>query len=182
MFYIATNNHYLFVGLDSLLKPYKSKKIRTIKRNNPKHLNFSAGDTIFFDDSIDVVCLLEGMVVNNLSLNIICMHSCESPANFIINPIEILSKDFTSMNINKFTFLINEKNCGYFKKVVLSPREVCVLNLSIKGISVKNIAKRLGLQIKTVYAHRSNACNKLGVDKACNLFHCRLLIKMIYLE
>ena len=47
MFYIATNNHYLFVGLDSLLKPYKSKKIRTIKRNNPKHLNFSAGDTIF---------------------------------------------------------------------------------------------------------------------------------------
>ncbi|WP_227668445.1 hypothetical protein, partial [Klebsiella pneumoniae] len=48
MFYIATNNHYLFVGLDSLLKPYKSKKIRTIKRNNPKHLNFSAGDTIFF--------------------------------------------------------------------------------------------------------------------------------------
>ena len=48
MFYIATNNHYHFVGLDSLLKPYKSKKIRTIKRNNPKHLNFSAGDTIFF--------------------------------------------------------------------------------------------------------------------------------------
>lgn len=47
MFYIATNNHYFFVGLDSLLKPYKSKKIRTIKRNNPKHLNFSAGDTIF---------------------------------------------------------------------------------------------------------------------------------------
>ncbi|EOF9266905.1 response regulator transcription factor, partial [Klebsiella pneumoniae] len=82
----------------------------------------------------------------------------------------------------KFTFLINEKNCGYFKKVVLSPREVCVLNLSIKGTSVRNIAKRLGLQIKTVYAHRSNACNKLGVDKACNLFHCRLLIKMIYLE
>ncbi|EPL4632133.1 hypothetical protein L7H64_005810, partial [Klebsiella pneumoniae] len=77
MFYIATNNHYFFVGLDSLLKPYKSKKIRTIKRNNPKYLNFSAGDTIFFDDSIDVVCLVEGMVVNNLSLNIICMHSCE---------------------------------------------------------------------------------------------------------
>lgn len=115
MFYIATNNHYLFVGLDSLLKPYKSKKIRTIKRNNPKHLNFSAGDTIFFDDSIDVVCLLEGMVVNNLSLNIICMHSCESPANFIINPIEILSKDFTSMNIKKFTFLINEKIADILK-------------------------------------------------------------------
>lgn len=70
----------------------------------------------FFDDSIDVVCLLGGMVVNNLSLNIICMYSCESPANFIINPIEILSKDFTSMNIKKFTFLINEKNCGFLKR------------------------------------------------------------------
>ncbi|WP_162776986.1 hypothetical protein, partial [Klebsiella pneumoniae] len=140
MFYIATNNHYLFVGLDSLLKPYKSKKIRTIKRNNPKHLNFSAGDTIFFDDSIDVVCLLEGMVVNNLSLNIICMHSCESPANFIINPIELLSKDFTSMNIKKFPFLKNEKNCGFFKRVVLSPRYVVFLNYSIKETTGKTFA------------------------------------------
>ncbi|MCG8976746.1 hypothetical protein HZC92_13675 [Klebsiella pneumoniae] len=75
-----------------------------------------------------------------------------------------------------------KKIADILKRVVLSPPGGMCFKFINKRNQRENIAKRLGLQIKTVYAHRSNACNKLGVDKACNLFHCRLLIKMIYLE
>lgn len=46
--------------------------------------------------------------------------------------------------------------------VPLSPREIEVLELSARGLSVGAIAKKLGISERTVTAHVTNACEKLG--------------------
>jgi len=51
----------------------------------------------------------------------------------------------------------------------LSPREVEVLRLLLKGLSVREIARSMGLNAKTIANHQSTIRHKLGVDTAIQL-------------
>lgn len=48
------------------------------------------------------------------------------------------------------------------EKIKLTPREREVLNLLLRGVSNKEIARELGLQIVTVKLHVRSVCRKLG--------------------
>ena len=54
---------------------------------------------------------------------------------------------------------------------VLSDRELEVFRLIGEGHSSREIAGRLGISIKTVGTHRSNAMRKLGVTSPSRLAH-----------
>ena len=55
------------------------------------------------------------------------------------------------------------------KKTALSSREVEVLQLVAEGKANKQIARELGISIKTVEKHRQNLMNKLGIHDAAGL-------------
>lgn len=51
----------------------------------------------------------------------------------------------------------------------LTPRELQIFSLIGEGLSVSMIAKKLGLSVKTIEAHREHIKNKLGYPTAANL-------------
>ncbi len=51
----------------------------------------------------------------------------------------------------------------------LSPREAEVLQLTAKGFSNKEIARRLGVSVKTVEAHKAHATGKLAIGSRSEL-------------
>ncbi|AOT41810.1 LuxR C-terminal-related transcriptional regulator [Enterobacter ludwigii] len=52
----------------------------------------------------------------------------------------------------------------------LSPREIDVLRMLCKGMSLTEIARQLHLSNKTVSAHKLRAMEKLGVNSDCQLY------------
>ncbi|EAO4397993.1 helix-turn-helix transcriptional regulator, partial [Salmonella enterica] len=71
----------------------------------------------------------------------------------------------------------NNRPTHTFSTLPLSPREAMVIHLSMDGISAKKIAIILGINSKTVYAHRKRACDKLGVDKLSKLVQYKSLVQ-----
>lgn len=61
-------------------------------------------------------------------------------------------------------FLCNRDSGSYRASNSLTPREKEVLNLISRGIDSNDIAKRLGLNRKTVYTFRRNLMQKLGCE------------------
>jgi two-component system, LuxR family, response regulator FixJ len=51
----------------------------------------------------------------------------------------------------------------------LSPRETEIVPLLVEGMANKTVAHRLGLSVRTVEMHRSNALNKLGVKSVAGM-------------
>ena len=51
----------------------------------------------------------------------------------------------------------------------LTPREVEVVRYVAEGYKNKDIAEKLGIQIKTVETHRTNINNKLGFNHVSQL-------------
>jgi len=61
----------------------------------------------------------------------------------------------------------------------LSPREREVLKLLAEGLSVKEIATRLDLSVKTVDAHKTNLMKKIGVHDRAELIKYAIQKKLI---
>jgi DNA-binding NarL/FixJ family response regulator len=51
----------------------------------------------------------------------------------------------------------------------LTPREIDILRLSVKGLSRKNIARQLNISVSTVNFHRQNIKEKLQVDNLAGM-------------
>lgn len=51
----------------------------------------------------------------------------------------------------------------------LTPREIEVVRYVAEGFKNKDIAEKLGIQIKTVETHRTNINNKLGFNHVSQL-------------
>jgi len=66
-------------------------------------------------------------------------------------------------------YLASSKSPKEIEHDGLSPREYEVLELIAEGHGNKEIAKALGISIKTVQAHRTNTMRKLQVHSACEL-------------
>jgi DNA-binding CsgD family transcriptional regulator len=57
-----------------------------------------------------------------------------------------------------------------FGRSLLTPRELDVLNLMLKGYSFENIARRLAISSGTVHVHRKHIYEKLDVNSLTELF------------
>ncbi|MGC2813733.1 MAG: LuxR C-terminal-related transcriptional regulator, partial [Bradyrhizobium sp.] len=51
----------------------------------------------------------------------------------------------------------------------LTPREREVFDLLVRGRKMSDIARKLGLSIKTVSTHKTNLLNKMQADTAADL-------------
>ncbi len=61
----------------------------------------------------------------------------------------------------------------------LSSRELKVLELVCAGLTSREIARTLNLSINTVFVHRANIMNTLGVHKASSLVFYALQRKLV---
>jgi DNA-binding NarL/FixJ family response regulator len=64
----------------------------------------------------------------------------------------------------------------------LTPREIEVIRYVAEGYKNKDIAEKLGIQIKTVETHRTNINNKLGFNHVSQLIIYALQKKLIKIE
>jgi DNA-binding NarL/FixJ family response regulator len=64
----------------------------------------------------------------------------------------------------------------------LTPREVEVIRYVAEGYKNKDIAEKLGIQIKTVETHRTNINNKLGFNHVSQLIVYAIQKKLIKIE
>lgn len=64
--------------------------------------------------------------------------------------------------------------CAPRDRTIPTARESEVLNLLVKGISVKEIAERLDLSVYTIGAHRTSLHRKLGVHDRAQLVQCAI--------
>lgn len=184
MYYIFTADSYLWLGLSDLLSPFEAKWLFDIKHTKSKIGNVCAKDVFVFDASVDPTPLYiyikltselphfifigkeEGLTVTSL------LSSCDR-----VNMNGSLSHIRDSILEAR-----NNKQISDTKKIQLSPREARIVVLSIEGASVRNIAAVLGVTAKTIYAHRTRACRKLGVGKVYELLPYKKLFRLIMSE
>jgi DNA-binding NarL/FixJ family response regulator len=62
---------------------------------------------------------------------------------------------------------------------VLSERERQVLTLIAEGLSSKEIAKELGVSLKTIESHRANLMDKLDIHKVSGLVRFAIRVGLV---
>lgn len=68
-----------------------------------------------------------------------------------------------------------ERRCALVKTGALSPREVEVLRLLLKGAPNKIVARTLDLSVRTVEMHRAHMLGKLGAKSTAEALHIAML-------
>lgn len=68
------------------------------------------------------------------------------------------------------------------KKRPLTKRETEIVRLVSGGLRNKEVAKALGISVKTVETHRVNIMNKLALDNLAQLIRYALQNELIHIE
>ncbi|TQI78602.1 regulatory LuxR family protein [Serratia fonticola] len=76
------------------------------------------------------------------------------------------SEDF----FNQIDHVISGKRVLSPSKICFSSREICLLRTLTRGTSVRDLADRMQLSPKTVYAMRQNMLGKMGLTKMNDIF------------
>ncbi len=80
------------------------------------------------------------------------------------------------------TRLLNQPRTTSLVRVALSERERQVLQMIAEGMSNKEMAKRLGLSIKTIEHHRAHIMDKLGMHDVATLTRYALRLGLVPTE
>lgn len=83
------------------------------------------------------------------------------------------------MVINKYLSLEPELDKFARAYDLLSTRERQVIELSVKGLSHKDVAQSLGITPKTAMVHRYNAYIKLGYHNITEIFHMMVRVGLV---
>ncbi|MDO8933330.1 MAG: response regulator [Rhodocyclaceae bacterium] len=81
--------------------------------------------------------------------------------------IEAIEQAFSSQTLMQDRKSANEKATHLLDQ--LTPREQEVMNLVVGGYHNREIAKKLGISVRTVEVHKSHVMSKLGVDSVADL-------------
>lgn len=177
MILLMTSDYFLWLGFRSL---FTSEHIVWVNEDSDMH-NVLDADLIILDSSFNpkLVSILNG--IEDESLKIILLTRDSNPImKKLINYTDTLHLKSTVDNVRGFFRYVRiRKLKSKRKKPIFSPSEAYVLELTIDGESVKDIASGLGVNSKTVYAHRLRACRKLGAQRVCELIPYFNLIKSI---
>ena len=65
------------------------------------------------------------------------------------------------------------------KSGVLTPRQSEILELVAAGQTTKTIARRLGISVKTVEAHRAQLMDRLGIHEVAGLVRYAIRIGLV---
>lgn len=169
MIYIVSDNYFLFNGIKEIMLPKKIKLMKPNYVHDELLRSLSKEDILLIDTGPccnDITDLLLGefnkfriVFMNRIKKNTVNPHLIRSVSNTLNSDVSLtefhdyilkaLAGDVPSENIN----------------AILTKREEIILRDSLRGLTTQAIADSLGVNVKTVYTHRSNACHKLGVNK-----------------
>jgi DNA-binding NarL/FixJ family response regulator len=80
------------------------------------------------------------------------------------------------------TAVIQSSNISESPQMELTPRQREVLTLIAEGYSTKNIARALGISVKTVETHRAQLMDRLNIHDVASLVRYAIKMKLVSLE
>ncbi|MEB6622479.1 helix-turn-helix domain-containing protein [Enterobacter roggenkampii] len=175
MFYIFTSDYYLWLGISSLLYPCECQWLSEEAIQAGALENMTSRDILIFDTSTELYPVYKFIRHRHISPRFVFMkQQSDMPLELFISTCEVLDKNYSLNKVR--SHILNPRSRVQFKGPQLSAREALSINLSITGLTVKQISEALGVEGKTIYAHRLNACRKLGVNKVCELIPFKNLV------
>lgn len=134
--------------------------------------------TLYDDEEVVAECLEAGAAGYVLK---------EAPSSQLVYAIEAVQRGQRYLSPRVLSRVVPEngrhrKSAAKTSFDLLTPREREVLRLLAEGHSVKQIALRLGLSVKTVDVHKSNLMRKLDVHDRAGLVKYALRRKLIRLS
>lgn len=172
--YVLTENYYLFNGVACSLssrpefhcihlQPYDKRYITIVDENDPDDIFIMVPEHAKLDFS-----MLMAMNETNASV-IIANNYCDWNVSEMFRFSTIPRRFYLNDLLKSIHLLKSAKN-----KEVKFPRitatEKKVLQLTIKGTSVTFIGSRLGITVKTAYAHQRSVFKKLGIRKTRDIY------------
>lgn len=184
MHYIFTSDYYLWVGLSSILSPYETVWVFNARQTAINLDSIDDDDVCVFDSSNDTTFYLMYLKKTNTTSRFVFLTRGEDiPVRLFIS--NCVHKSLREPLSEIRCFILSEKNNpllnGRFS-YKLTSREICIIDMSVDGFRARKIAELLGIKIKTVYAHRINACRKLGVKRVSELLPYKNLLLFKTLE
>lgn len=174
---IIENNTLAAIGLKQLLQQVMPMaevdifgSITELAANNPEqYAHFFASMSIvldhreFFSDKSrkTIVITTSSSVANQLS-EFNCLYT-NVPEHSLIRSLLFLQQHAHGQHGTR------PIGTGWNKSKQLSPREVEVMTLIVKGLINKEIADRLSISLSTVITHRKNIMDKLGIKSVSAL-------------
>lgn len=164
--YILTENSYLNQGFQQLLSPYPVKYLSSDFWYSETRPSFTRDDLLLVDSGT-----LSSLLIFHFDFG-------------VLPKIVILSKkdrsDLMDCFVNQYILccncspyelrsaIIDMSQSKYMTQsplLNLSTREMSVFQDCLAGLSIDEIANKYNIKSKTVYAHRKNACFKIGIRK-----------------
>lgn len=175
MFYIYTSNYYLWLGLSSLLYPCQCQWVSDDAVQRGVLQSISDDDVFIFDASSELYSAYNSIRQQKVFPRFIYLkQKTNISLELLIKYCEVVDLNDSLKKI--CTHILKPKRTLQYQDPILSAREALSLNLSITGLTVKQISEVLGVDGKTIYAHRLNACRKLGVQKVGDLIPFKNLV------
>lgn len=180
MIYVFTENMFLKQGMISALYPLLIEFIPVNEDEHPVHAQVMAGDVVLIDTHLSFHTVLEALEHYSRDIKIVFINSDKfskvdfrilSSSSWIVNarvPLDELR--------NSVLKIITQRARPSSDCNSLNYKETYILLESMKGTSVRKIARESGINVKTVYHNRKNACRKLGVDKVWKVLPYSLLL------
>ncbi|CAI0720833.1 helix-turn-helix transcriptional regulator [Serratia fonticola] len=169
MIYICSDNIYLQKGVEELLYPLGIKPT-SLDMYNRQTLNISRVRNILLIDTTSPSSELLNTVYDNL--DVIFLHNTPHDNVFLYPFSAYFYTLHIGMSLERFRMVIVNILSGKPREVMaknkdrkLTAREEYVFRESLKGISAQELSATCGIDAKSVYTHRKNACRKLGVSK-----------------
>ena len=171
MIYIATENAFLWQGIKLTLN---TPAVMLLNNQNIDRIvfeNMTCDDIVIIDMCSHSDAVISQLNASSANLTVIMLkHENHLRVNLLSMPCHTLKTKISRRQLQTFMSGIQPKQKEHGQQVaLLSPREKQVINLSMDGASVENIACVTGMSLKMVYYHRKNACRKLGVEKVSSL-------------
>jgi DNA-binding CsgD family transcriptional regulator len=149
---VFSENYFFIVGVCALLTPELIDDyyyIIDVDCCNPIEIDFMAGSNkriiAFISNDLDYYALRD------------------------MNNISFMDKKSHVSEILSF-MIVNDAKYKYRVKYRLSSRECEILSCMQEGMTVSDIINKLGVKMKTFYAHRRNIMLKLKIDNRIQLY------------
>lgn len=169
MIYLFTENIYLRLGITAALYPIMVECVPINEADHIAYAEIKEGDLLLIDPNMSFDAIIQGFSRYPYEMKVIFLNSDKLkefnfrllyPSSWVLNT-RITSDEFRKTIIN----IITKKKRPLPSHNILNKTERYVLLESLKGLSVKEIAKSSNLKEKTIYHNVKSACNKMGVDK-----------------
>lgn len=167
--YVLTENYYLFYGIECSLSSKPNYQCIHLKPNDERYIDIAKkndpGDIFVVVPEYTKLDFSMLMAINETNASVIIANNyCGWNVSDVFRFSSIPQRFYLSDLLKSIHLLKSAKN-KEVKLPKITATEKKVLQLTIKGTSVTFIGSRLGITVKTAYAHQRSVFKKLGIRK-----------------